>query len=1498
MTVIKKLKWKAWIAFLLVFMMIGGLLPVNGFSSGNSVSAITTDDKQILIEINIYWFYDDDNKLYISTPNDTSWQELPSFSASNNYLYTLKTSDNTKIRLSRNANTPGGNYYNPSGNNYTGEIEVKAGDFLSFTDMGKGGQSFNRIKNAKIVASAEDGTKLFHESKIVKNGDKPSDTNQYQTRSYTDKYYVGQYEYTGRYITHISDFYDYKTDTEVGGTVVHTKDTMSSGYTDPYVTLNSSLQYVGGVSPAYVEFDLSSSNRYQDIFYLHMWDGRGRNLFGDFPGKKVTDFELVEGTSSVIKVPVSGYVDLKVILSSGGAQAAEHSVLAGKRYKYHDQWDNLEYVGTAATMPETVAYSNPLYFGCFYTETEADTNNGDYNSTYTDDIKPKWYSNFKWVSNLALRNDNDTSGSKDYRMRTSVTGLVGKQMKNGVGREGEIVDVNNSNLTLPYLSRTWAAEHSNLVSLTKDVQFPFYEVRLKEDRYGNTIRDNSGNHPLYYQFNSRDAVSLYLDPTTSTMYEHNGEVYSQKAVQGGSTKGFFPYNIDGSKDADGELGRFNNLAFGVKYEIPFVLTEDGKINGLDTTFEFMGDDDVWVFVDGQLVLDMGGGHKDAYGKINFNINNTSSYLEQTVDVSDNLLSTAANNIKYQVTTPFEFDEDSYIHKDATKKYRTTKVHTLTMYFMERGMWESDNFIRFNFTKQNILNVDTNVEIGDNVNKGFVKKTYEAANLDVFNYSLDNTDIQQVAGEDDTKNGLAFVGGLANASRTVSYQDGDTKITIPETTTAINKTSVSNPQIAVDNGNNNKNVAGPVSNTVFERYDRYLTNTLGDIDVPYVTGKTDSDGEFGLLYAQYASFKNQFYSDSTLEIKQLNELSRQKNLTTAEALENGKIEESKRTINKYYQTKWTLYDVNGNLLGQDQTFKTYDNGTYIMDNERDNRTAPKDKLTFQNKEKHPTVGVSLYAEYVNTPNVGTLAITKKLEDPNDEYNKEFEIKVKFTSVFGQSGIDMEETDYKGVSYSVSGDIRKMGYRDGYGIIVIKADETAVISGIPVGTMVDVTEDDHKFHEKVRITPDTSTEIVIDKETGEPGVEREVVNKRKLGELDLSKVITYKSSEVAQEDSDKDVTFPFTVTLTSTDFNIADYINTGNPGGDPSIDGITPNGWSQTNAKSISMTFNVSANAPQQIKNIPYGTSYTVTEAVTDTETWKKITGDVNGTIDSDLTTVSITNEKQKEKPKYGDLTVTKSTTGSYADTDKQFSVLVEFVNSKENISGITASGATVTVDSEHSVKVSFEVKDGSSVKISQIIYGTSYTVTETTDGEYTTTVNGTAANTVSGMIDETTPSFTAAFVNTAKPVLIKIIKQDGKGNAVSGAQFAIYETKADAEAKNNNTVVVAAVNAEGTEFTFDGLKPNTTYWIAEIVIPDNHFGIAEPVEVTTGILGTTTEQVVENPVMIEMPETGGKPFVINFAVAGLFVMVLAVGAMLVYRKRLQKSAVEFDEKGGY
>lgn len=1518
MTVIRKLKWRSWIAFLLVFMMVTGLLPVNVFNSGsNSVSAITAEDKQILIEVNVYWFYDNDNKLYISTPIDTAWQELPSFSKSNNYLYTLKTSDATQIRIARHGSTPGGNYYNPVANNYTDIINVKAGDFVVLygeknnpSDKDEQIKAKTIEKNAKIVASADDGTQLFNTSKIVFNGETPSKTNQEQTSGAGNgKYFVGNYEYTGRYITHISDFYDYKTDTEVGGKVLESGDTMSSGYTDPYTKLNKKLQYdqsgvyTHTVDSNYVEFDLSSANRYTDTFYLYMWDSNNNKLFGNFPGKKVTEFSLVEGTSSVINVPVSGHSGLQAILSTGKDtdKTSDKSVQAGKRYKFHTDWNNLEDLGSSFES-EGTPYTNPLYFGCFYTETVADSNNGDYNSTYDNLTSKSGYSNFIWVANLALRNDNNDSNN--YRMRTSVTGLVGSQMKDGIGREGEIVDANNSNLTLPYLSRTWAANNPDYVSVTEDVQFPFYEVRLKEDRYGNTIKDNSGNYPLYYQFNSRDAVSLYLDPTTSTMYEHNGGVYSQKAVQGGSTKGFFPYNIDGSKDKNGELGRFNDLAFGVKYEIPFVLTEDGKINGLDTTFEFMGDDDVWVFVDGQLVLDMGGGHKDAYGKINFNINNTTAYLEQTVDVSDKLLSTAVNNIKSDTKT-FELSEDSYIHKDAAKKYRTTKVHTLTMYFMERGMWESDNFIRFNFTKQSILNVDSNVEL--DVNPGFVKKTYQAANLDVFNYSLDNTDITTIAGEEDTKNGLAFVGGLKSASRTVNYKDDDNKISIPETKTNINP-DVLIPTIKVDEGNNNKNTPGPVKNTVFERYDRYITNVLDDDDVHYVTGKTDGNGKFGLLYAQYASFKNQFYSDSTLEIKQLNSLSKQKDLTTADALENGKITSSGgRTVSKYYKTKWTLYDVNGNLLGQDQTFKTYDNGTYVSDNERDNRTALENQLTFQNKEKHPTVGVSLYAEYVNTPNVGALAITKKLQDTNDEYNKEFEIKVKFTSVFGQTGINMEEADYKAVTYSVDGNQKTMEYKNGYGIIKLKANQKAVITKIPVGTKVEIAEDDHEFHENVSITPDTSTEIEIVEDpapspAGEQyGVESTVTNKRKLGKLDLSKEIDYKSG-VSAEAGDKDVVFKFDVTLTSADFNIADYMISGNPGGTPATSGIAPDGWTRTGSKTITKTFDVSANRPIRITGIPYGTRYSVTETGVDTETWQKITADQSGTIDKAVTNASITNKKLKESPKYGSIIVKKMTTGDYADTDKQFTVSVEFTNNNSDISGITGkvTDASVTVDASNtanSVKMSFSVKNGSSVNISDIVYGTSYTITETSSDEYTTTVNGSNTNTVSGTIDENNKSFTAAFVNTAKPVLIKIVKKDGKGNLLPGAEFAIYASETDADAKTN-PVVDAETNTQGTEFTFSGLEPNRVYWIVETKIPAGHFGVTEPIQVRTGAFGTTTERIVDNPIMIEMPATGGKPFVINFAATGLFIMMLAAGAMLIYKKRLNKQSIKIDEKGRY
>lgn len=60
-----------------------------------------------------------------------------------------------------------------------------------------------------------------------------------------------------------------------------------------------------------------------------------------------------------------------------------------------------------------------------------------------------------------------------------------------------------------------------------------------------------------------------------------------------------------------------DYGFGVRFNIPFRLSEDGTIDGKSMVFNFEGDDDVWIFLDGELVLDLGGQHGKATGTIDF-----------------------------------------------------------------------------------------------------------------------------------------------------------------------------------------------------------------------------------------------------------------------------------------------------------------------------------------------------------------------------------------------------------------------------------------------------------------------------------------------------------------------------------------------------------------------------------------------------------------------------------------------------------------------------------------------------------------------------------------------------------------------------------------------------------------------------------------------------------------------------------------------------------------
>ena len=352
------------------------------------------------------------------------------------------------------------------------------------------------------------------------------------------------------------------------------------------------------------------------------------------------------------------------------------------------------------------------------------------------------YNHFMAVNNSTINVD-----GKGEFYNATFQGLVGNQMKDGMPVMA------GTTLAEPHFNEAFLTgtntEKAVLGKVYKDVSFPFTQKAVFTENNGDTESKakywyfDSNERSLYLKQDTAKS-KYYLEATKTGEYENGKPKYtddksenvdSERGKKG--TYGFFPFN----QNTIAATASNYNYGFGAKLQFDFTLTDDGKVQVGDDAndkvpikFFFSGDDDVWVYIDGQLVLDVGGAHGKASGLLEFGEqggkNTVTSYIS---DIK------ASNNTIYKDCAPAKqvtFNEKPYTFKHESKDaitYEKGTTHTLTMFYMERGMWESNMAVAFNFPDHNELQVEKQVDVSG-VNDLF-KDSFQ--NQKIFTFNIKN-----------------------------------------------------------------------------------------------------------------------------------------------------------------------------------------------------------------------------------------------------------------------------------------------------------------------------------------------------------------------------------------------------------------------------------------------------------------------------------------------------------------------------------------------------------------------------------------------------------------------------------------------------------------------------------------------------------------------------------------------------------------------------------------
>ena len=337
-----------------------------------------------------------------------------------------------------------------------------------------------------------------------------------------------------------------------------------------------------------------------------------------------------------------------------------------RAYAKLNQWlSNLPgYALNGVDSTDNVNAPVPLYFGDLLHTSQAGGNGN-----------LSWY----WKGANVAFGPNKETASKDVAQ-----GIVGKNLDDG----NLITSYTNENgdpVKVPFFNEDAYPNQSKYMRFYNNLQFPF--TKTTNDKGVSTYSFDSAKNTVYYDYDNKKIV-------------RKDDLKIHDASKDNSI-GYFPFN---STDPDQSAKDNLNYGFGTQFTIPFTVTETGKnVDGSEMEFNFTGDDDVWVYIDGALVLDMGGAHNKAEGKINFakqeatirtgtsnaKLGNSLTVGGRTPAEPNGNTTVKFENIMVKKSGSEPVTLDKYMKKSGT-------VHELKMYYMERGMWNSNMSISYSF----------------------------------------------------------------------------------------------------------------------------------------------------------------------------------------------------------------------------------------------------------------------------------------------------------------------------------------------------------------------------------------------------------------------------------------------------------------------------------------------------------------------------------------------------------------------------------------------------------------------------------------------------------------------------------------------------------------------------------------------------------------------------------------------------------------------------------